>query len=482
MGAECLAHTAAVGGLDHRVDVDLVEGHVADELEAHHHHARDPQEDDLARRGEQVGRVEVLEVAGLVGPAPGGKGPERRAEPGVEHVGLAAQGRAAATRAALRLLLGDDRLGTALGFAVPHRELMAPPELPRDAPGPQVLHPVDVDPAPAFGHEAHAAVAHHLGGRLLELVHAHEPLQRDERLDVGAATLAGGHAVSVVLDLLEHAGRPQVGGDALTRLVDREPGVGPALGRDAAVGADGLDGRQLVVAADVEVGEIVGRSDLEGAGAEFGVDALVGDHRQAAPEQRQHGGAVDQRGVAGVAGVHGHGGVAQHRLGPRRGDRQRAAALELVAHVVQVTRLVDVLHLEVADRRAATRTPVDDVVVFVDVTLRVQGHEDLGHRPHVAGVEGKALALVVAGAAQAPYLRDDGAAILAAPLPDALDELVAAEVFFAQSLAAQQLFDHVLGGDAGVVCAQQPAGVVAQHAVVAGQGILDGIVQSVAHV
>ena len=102
-GAEALRHPPPVAGLDHRVDVDVAEGDVAGELEPGHDHPRHPEEEDLARRGEEAGRVEGAQLGRVVGPAERREGPERRAEPGVEHVLLLAQ-LAAAGAAALRRL------------------------------------------------------------------------------------------------------------------------------------------------------------------------------------------------------------------------------------------------------------------------------------------------------------------------------------------------------------------------------------------
>ena len=76
--------------------------------------------------------------------------------------------------------------------------------------------------------------------------------------------------------------------------------------------------------------------------------------------------------------------------------------------------------LEVGDRRARARIPVDHVVVAVDQALLVERDEDPVDGLDVALVEGEALALVVAGGAEALVLLDDLAAVLLAPLPDAL--------------------------------------------------------------
>src|SRR3712207_7476936 len=48
----------SVGSLDHRVDRHVGERQLAGELDAHHHHPRDPEEDDVARSREDVGRIE----------------------------------------------------------------------------------------------------------------------------------------------------------------------------------------------------------------------------------------------------------------------------------------------------------------------------------------------------------------------------------------------------------------------------------------
>ena len=76
----------------------------------------------------------------------------------------------------------------------------------------------------------------------------------------------------------------------------------------------------------------------------------------------------------------------------------------------------------------------------------------------------------------------DGAAGFGFPFPHLADEVFAAQVVAADALFGQLALHHNLGGDAGVVGAGNPAGVVALHAVVAGQAVHDGLVEGVAHV
>ena len=68
------------------------------------------------------------------------------------------------------------------------------------------------------------------------------------------------------------------------------------------------------------------------------------------------------------------------------------------------------------------------------------------------------------------------------PLPDTLDELRTAEVVTGDMLRGELPFHHHLGGDAGMVGAGLPEGVVAAHAVIAGEGIHQCVLEGVAHV
>ena len=95
---------------------------------------------------------------------------------------------------------------------------------------------------------------------------------------------------------------------------------------------------------------VVGGRDLDRAGAERRVDHGVGDDRHVALDERDAHAPSDERRVARVVGVHGDGGVAEDRLGARRGDRDRRVGVR------RARRLVDEV---VAD--ASTACPVSGV-------------------------------------------------------------------------------------------------------------------------
>ena len=217
----------------------------------------------------------------------------------------------------------------------------------------------------------------------------------------------------------------------------------------------------LIALADKEVVGVVRGRDLHDAGAELAVDVVVGDDGDLAAGERQDDGLADEVRIAVVLGVHCDRGVAGKSLGTRRRDHHVVlvglaldallAPHDGIAHVPEVAVVGLVLDLVVGERRATARAPVDDVVALVDEPLVVELGEDLGDGAGAALVEGKALAPPVGGVAEHALLVDDRPAVLALPLPHALEELLAPEVLAALALLLERLLDDVLRRDAGVV-------------------------------
>ena len=134
-----------------------------------------------------------------------------------------------------------------------------------------------------------------------------------------------------------------------------------------------------------------------------GSTAVVGDDRQLAADDRQHGRAADEVPVALVLRMHGDRGVAEHRLGTRRRDHQPVApvaARRRVGDVVELALDGPRLDLEVGDRGVQRRRPVDHVLAAIDQPLVVEPHEGVAHRAREAGVEREALARPVAAGAE----------------------------------------------------------------------------------
>ena len=186
---------------------------------------------------------------------------------------------------------------------------------------------------------------------------------------------------------------------------------------------------------DFVVVAVVGRGDLQRAGAEFPLHMVIKDHGNRPAGERQGDADGVQMLVAFVLGMDGHGGVAQHGFRPGGGHHHRARAVGIgVADVVELAVGRVMLDLVVGQRRMAARAPVDDVIAFVDQPFLVQADKDLAYCLGQPLVHGEPLPVPVAGGTHPLQLIDDGAALFFLPGPDPLDEFLPAEVVAGQFL------------------------------------------------
>ena len=221
-----LRHLRAFLVANQGVDVNRRERSVLHEMEAHHHHPGDPEEDDVEAGDEDVGRVIASYIGFVVGPAQRRERPQCRGEPGVEHV-LVATNEAFAFRRIerhLATLLGRDDLlfdviaervadGLFLGFgdkhlivrSIPCRNLVTPPKLTRDAPGLDIVHPFKVGLLPVLRDKTGRAAAHRGDRGLRHRPGVDIPLVGQIGLDHHAGAVAMRHHVRVGLDPLQEA-------------------------------------------------------------------------------------------------------------------------------------------------------------------------------------------------------------------------------------------------------------------------------------
>ena len=464
------------------MDIHGVERGLAHVLDTREDHARDPEEDDIIARDQRRGRVEILKLLGLFRPAERGERPQRGGEPGIQHVLFLTDVFAAALRADMDIFLGNGHLAAVV--AVERRDAVTPPQLARDAPVVHVFHPAQVGLGETVGHELGLSFLDHVHRGLCERRHLDEPLRGGYRLDRGAAAVAGADVVLVVLDLDQVAALLEILNDRLAALVAVHALVLAAVFVDGRVLVEHKDLLEVVALAHLEVVRVVAGRDLDAARAELHIDVLVAEDRDLAVHNRQDAGLADQVLVALVVRVDGHAGIAHEGLRAGGGDHKVARAIaKRIADVPQLARLGLVLNLGVTQCGRAVRAPVDDAVALVDQALVIQVDEHLADRLGAALVHREALALPVAGRAELFQLADDAVAVFVLPVPDALEELLAAEVVAGQALLLAEVLLYLdLGRDARVVGAGHPQRLVALHALGADQDILQRFVERMAHV
>ncbi len=481
--AQGLAHLPPLVVPDQAVDEDGVEGGLSGVLTAGEDHSGHPEEDDVIAGHQHVGGVEVAKILRVVRPAQGGEGPQGGGEPGIQHVVLLLDVPAPAVAALVGVGLRDGELPARL--AGPGGDAVAPPQLPGDAPVPDVLHPVEVGLGEAVGDEFGLPLPDHPEGLPGQRLHLDEPLGGDEGLHIAVTAGAGPHVVLVGLHLDQPAPRLQVGDDGFPGLIAVHAGVLAISLHDFAAVIQDPDGLQLLAQAHLKVVGVVGGGHLHAARPEAHVHVLVGHDGHLPAHQGEDAGFAHDIRIPPVLGVDRHAGVPQHGLRPGGGHDHIPVLLPLdgVADVPEVPRLVLILHLHVGQGSDAVGTPVDDAGPLVDQPLLVQGDEHVAHRPAQPLVHGEAGPLPVGGDAQLLLLLDDAGAVLGLPVPDPLQKPLPAQVVAAQALIFAQLLLHLhLGGDARVVRPGEVERRVPLHPLVPDEHVLEGVVHGVAHV
>src|SRR3989338_9177126 len=155
------AHLGALFVAYEAVEVDIVEGDVAEKKSRHQYHARDPEKEDVVSGFEHIGGMVCLKVRRCLRPAERRERPEAGRKPRVERVGVLFILRVA--EFARWFLAGNNehyalfhvgfaaRLRNAFGLVVPDRNPVPVPYLPGDAPRAQVVYPVVINLLKTFG-------------------------------------------------------------------------------------------------------------------------------------------------------------------------------------------------------------------------------------------------------------------------------------------------------------------------------------------
>src|SRR5690554_3536636 len=391
---------------------------------------------------------------------------------------------------------------------VPGGNPVPPPELAGDTPVLDIAHPGEVHVFVLFGHELDTTVFYRFNSRLGQGLSIGKPLISQHRLDDQAGAITTGHAQHVVFNFLDQTCQFHVGNNLLAGRFPAQAGIGGRKGAvnlgilgavriedfgdftNVGVLRHDVDHGQVVAFAYGVVVEVVSGGDLHTAGAFFRIGVVVGHDGNAAVNQRQQHVLANQVLVAFIIRVHGHRCVTQHGFRAGGGDDDVVFAVlgflavgQRVAQVPEVALFFLVFDFQIRDGGVQLRIPVHQTFAAIYQAFVVQTDKHFLYGFVKAVVHGEAFVAPVHGVAQAAHLAGDGTAGVFFPVPDALDEffpaqIVAGFVFFCSQFA----FDDHLGGDAGMIGANGPQCVTALHALEAGEGVHDGVLERMAHV
>ena len=315
------------------MDVDVAErDHAVSEMEPHHDHPGDPEENYIEPGDQNTGRIVMRKLGCFFWPAKSRKRPQRGREPCIEHVGVAFQ------LDGFAVML----IGYGLGFffrhlhenfsvgSVPGRDLMPPPDLTRNAPRLNVPHPFEIGVFPVFGYEPDVAFFNRLYGRFRKRLGIHEPLIRETGFDYDTGSVAVRDCHGVVFDLLEQSEGVHFFDDPFPCVFSSQaPQVFWHLLIQLCVDIEDADHWKFVTLADLKIVEVVRRRNFHCSRSFFGIGIFVGNDRYRTADDWQDQILPDQIGVAVVFRMNGDGGIPQHRLWPGGGDGDETAVVSL---------------------------------------------------------------------------------------------------------------------------------------------------------
>ncbi len=216
----------------------------------------------------------MLQIGSNIRPTQGGKRPERRTEPCIQHIRVLLQLDTAARGAGSRIFPGDNHLSAG---AVPGWNTVPPPKLPGNAPVTNIFHPVQVRAGKTLRNEARFSLRYRLNGRFCQRFHPDKPLPGNQRLNLCFASLAVSYSMGIVLDFFHQTQLFQVAYNLPARLVTIHPRVFSHFRGHCALFANSPDRLQTVSLADFKVIGIMSGSDLHSARTKRGVNIFIGD-------------------------------------------------------------------------------------------------------------------------------------------------------------------------------------------------------------
>ena len=469
------------------MEQNCLERTLAHLLVAGENHPDNPEENNIIAGDQNIGRIEILQIFGLVRPAQCLERPECRGKPGIQCVRILMKLRAAALRADVRCLSRDDCLAAVI--TVPGGNSVSPPELSGDAPVLDIIRPVEVGLLHGVGNQRDLAVLDRLDRGLYQLVHLHEPLFLYHRLHRGTAAVMRSDIVRQVFDTDEQSHLIEFADDGFSCRIPVHALIFAAVLIDGRVIIQNIDDRQVVPFADLKVVRVMRRRNLYNAGSLFHVRVLVADNRNRAVHNRQHCLSADQVLVTRVFGVDRKCGIAEHgfRTGCCELEKLRPADgpvlfNQWIFDMPEMACLFLVFHFRVGNRSMADRAPVDDTVPLVNPSFFMHPHKRFGDGAVASLIHCETLAVPVAGRSELFELRHDSVAVLFPPFPALLKEAFSSKVRLGNALLLQRINDLDFCRDGRVVRSRLPERVIALHSLEADDNILHGLVQRVSHV
>ncbi|OPZ96337.1 MAG: hypothetical protein BWY71_01965 [Planctomycetes bacterium ADurb.Bin412] len=272
---------------------------------------------------------------------------------------------------ALRRIL-NPRAAPAAIAAIPDGDPMPPPELAADAPVPHPPQPVQIGIGVAGRMKGNPAAFDRFDRRLSQRLDFDIPLIGKVRLNRYMRTIAMAHLVDMLHHLLDQAQTFQIRHHRLAGLVAVQSLVLAAVFVDAGVRVQDVDLFQMMPQSDFIVVGVMGRRNLQEAGALPPLNIIIGDNRDDPVRQGQFHHLAHHRRRPLILRIHRHRRIPQHGFRPGRRHHHIPAALrQRIADMPEIPLHFHMLHFIIRQGRLRHRVPVDQPLAPVNQPLAI---------------------------------------------------------------------------------------------------------------
>ena len=424
-------------------EIDVLERHFAYIFIARHDHTCHPEEDDV-RSGYQVCRRVVIVdffVVGVLNAVEQGNRPKPGREPSVErtfvlHViafGLGFRNDDLVIRVVLKSGLCQQ-----VGVVI-CRDAVTPPELAGDTPVFDVLEPVAVCVFVFGGIEDDVVVHYRRECDVCEVLHFHEPLEGQPRLDRYVRTLGVADFIVVVFDFLDEVERLEIFDDGFAAIETIHAVVLAYVGLEfgfngvhieMCVRREDVDGLEVVFLTKRVVVDVMRRRHFEATCTETDFHITVFDNRDYTTDTRHDDVLAFEPLILLLFGVDADRNIAENGFRTRGCYYGIFARLfgYFVAQVVELVMLIVVDYFLVGKGCLTLGIPVDHTQSAIDKAFFVKVAEDLDDRLRAGFVHGESGTVPVAGTTEFAELLEDDTSVFVGPVPGMFEELFAGEV------------------------------------------------------
>src|SRR4030042_4364030 len=201
-------------------------------------------------------------------------------------------------------------------ITIPGGDTMPPPDLPRDAPIPDILHPLEIGLLPDLRDDSSTAISNSLDGRFSQRFGFYKPLERKVRLYDRPTTITMTHHVAVVLHFDQDPVPLKIFDHLFSTFKTISPLIGTCIFIHSSCFINHLNLLKPMLQPNFKIIKIMSRGDLQTARPEFDIHIGVSNNRNLSVDHGKNDLLSNDRVIPFILGVDRHRRIPKHGFRP----------------------------------------------------------------------------------------------------------------------------------------------------------------------